>query len=420
MDWIAVVEAAYRLEDDETSWLTGLLSRLLDLDHGLGVVAQVFRATPKGHQLVQVVSHGGPADLEAHVAELTNSFPRDVVTHLRRYGETTSMRGALGALGHEPAFAERIRSLSLPYVDVHYLPIHDGETHTLAISGACPTENARPPHPGRMRRLAAHIGAGFRLRHRLGASGGEGEAIFSTRGRLEHGDGEAQQLRATLTEAVTRRERARGRARKTPDEALELWRGLVDGRWSLVDRIEHDGRRYVVAHRNEPRVRDPRGLTQREARIAESLGRGSTLKEIAYDDGVGESAVAKAAARARAKLGLGSLSELAAFFTPHLRLSAAPFRVGTEQFFSAPIGPHGQLLESLSPAERDVAERAARGESNRRIADARGTSPNTVANQLRRVFSLLEVDSRVELARLLVAGGAGPDSTHGAREDDAT
>lgn len=407
MDWIAVVEAAYRLEDTDTSWLVGLLSRLDDLDHGLGVVAQVFRATATGHELTQVVSHGGPPDLEAHVAELTTSMPAHVVGSLRRYGSPTSMRAALRALGLEAAFASRLPSLSMPYADVHYLPIHDGELHTLSLSGACPTPNEPLPHPGRMRRLATHIGAGFRLRHRLGTTSREGDAIFTTRGRLEHAGKEAQRMRATLAEAVAQRERALGKSRRDPDEALTLWRGLVDGRWSLVDRVEHGGKRYVVAHRNEPHVRDPRGLTQREARVAESLGRGSTLKEIGYDEGVGESAIAKAATRARAKLGLGSLSELASFFTPQTSQAVTTFDVAGEAFFGAPIGPDTALLEALSPAERAVVERAARGESNRQIAEARGTSPHTVANQLRAVFSRLGVSSRTELARLL-AGAPKP------------
>jgi hypothetical protein len=41
---------------------------------------------------------------------------------------------------------------------------------------------------------------------------------------------------------------ARGRmSKRNPERALQLWRALVDGRWSLVDSFETDGRRYVVA-----------------------------------------------------------------------------------------------------------------------------------------------------------------------------
>ncbi len=48
------------------------------------------------------------------------------------------------------------------------------------------------------------------------------------------------------------------------DEALQLWQGLVDGTWSLVDRCEAAGKRYILACCNEPGVRDPKALTPRE------------------------------------------------------------------------------------------------------------------------------------------------------------
>ena len=35
-----------------------------------------------------------------------------------------------------------------------------------------------------------------------------------------------------------------------------------DGRYTVVDRFDTDGRRYVVAYENPPNVRDPRGLTR--------------------------------------------------------------------------------------------------------------------------------------------------------------
>lgn len=56
----------------------------------------------------------------------------------------------------------------------------------------------------------------------------------------------------------------------------------------------------------------------------------------------------------------------------------------------------------LSEAELDVCSRLLRGDSNRAIADARGTSVRTVANQVATIFRKLEVSSRSELiAKLL-------------------
>src|SRR5262249_38065861 len=121
-------------------------------------------------------------------------------------------------------------------------------------------------------RMAAHLGAGLRLRRELGsASAFDGaEAILSPSGRVDHAEepapstGAREQLRA----AAVRIDRARGRLRRSdPGEALELWGGLVAGRWSLVDHFERSGRRYVVARRNDPGVEDPRALNLRERQV---------------------------------------------------------------------------------------------------------------------------------------------------------
>jgi DNA-binding CsgD family transcriptional regulator len=59
-------------------------------------------------------------------------------------------------------------------------------------------------------------------------------------------------------------------------------------------------------------------------------------------------------------------------------------------------------LQLLSGAERDVALRAAKGQSNQAIADARGASVHTISNQLRSVFGKLGVASRHELTAELL------------------
>jgi len=59
-------------------------------------------------------------------------------------------------------------------------------------------------------------------------------------------------------------------------------------------------------------------------------------------------------------------------------------------------------VEGLTSAEREVAELLLRGLSNHEIAEARGTSSRTVANQLRALYGKLEVSSRFELVRRLL------------------
>lgn len=69
---------------------------------------------------------------------------------------------------------------------------------------------------------------------------------------------------------------------------------------------------------------------------------------------------------------------------------------------SLPLAPSADL-SVLTAAERDVAEQAITGASNRAIARARGTSERTVANQLASIFDKLGVGSRAELAAKLRA-----------------
>jgi DNA-binding NarL/FixJ family response regulator len=79
--------------------------------------------------------------------------------------------------------------------------------------------------------------------------------------------------------------------RKDPDEALSMWRALVEGRYSLVDRFESDGKRFLVAYEIPPGLQDPRGLTGRERAVASLLALVLPDKLIAYELGLAEGTV---------------------------------------------------------------------------------------------------------------------------------
>jgi DNA-binding CsgD family transcriptional regulator len=53
--------------------------------------------------------------------------------------------------------------------------------------------------------------------------------------------------------------------------------------------------------------------------------------------------------------------------------------------------------ESLTPSERELAQLVASGLSNREVATRLGMSPFTVDGRLRRIFSKLGVNCRVDL-----------------------
>ena len=194
--------------------------------------------------------------------------------------------------------------------------------------------------------------------------------------------------------------------RDLEDGAKDAWEGVIDGRWSLVDRFDTDGSRFFVAVRNDPAYPDPRGLTSRERQVAEGVGLGQSSKELAYALGISLSAVTNAVTNAMSKLGLSSRAELAAFFSPAMpRARMAEVAVGGETFLlvSSPLVEQ-RSLAALTPAERDVVTQLLAGSSTAEIARRRGTSVSTVSTQLQALYRKLGVHSRSELAaRLRVA-----------------
>ncbi len=398
MDWISAVEDAYASEGDESAWLERVLRRLDVFDAGLGVVAQVFRLGASGPVLTHAAAVGGDAELLSQVRSISQYMPADVIPALAHVGRVASLRVALRRLGgrHEQSFIEAFARHGARGADVLYVPMYDGEGELVSIAAARDTVGGPLPDPARVRRIATHVGAAWRLRRRLAAAPSP-DAVITPSGAIAHAEGAAIGVREQLAQAVRHRERARSSLRRRdPDGALSLWPGLASGRWSLIDSIERDGRRFVVAHVNDPRAGVASRLARREAQIASLLGLGSSLKEAAYDLGISPSAAAKAASRAREKLGVSSLAELAALVAA---VAQSPAPGGPVTLLSSERSSNE--LAQLTRAERDVALAMARGASNAEIAARRGTSPRTVANLAQRVFRKLDVTSRTELARRL-------------------
>jgi len=177
----------------------------------------------------------------------------------------------------------------------------------------------------RWSRVATHLSAGFRVRRGLDALSRRSnrdplvgsEAILTPRGKVEHAEAPAAAARRALAEAALAVDRARGKQRKDdPDGALEAWKGLVSGRWSLVDHVDTDGKRFLVARKNDPEVDGPSGLTLRERLVMASRARGLSLKLIAYELGLSLGTVSKTLQAGMRKLGIESEAELPPLFAP--------------------------------------------------------------------------------------------------------
>lgn len=403
-----MVEAAYRIGLGVDDWLMEISAQATPwIDQGQGCATVYWRVGPDA---IDVRAINGPvsSDLLTLIPRTYEGLPRDFIAHA-----FSGPPWAARVSDLPPIHALLMRHVAegdFDVGDVVAAQVGDGRGRGLTI-GACASERATFPSARRrmLMRAAAHVGAALRLRGRIedGTPSAQ-EAVLDPSGRVHHAEGALTtdaDSRSALTEAVRRMERARGTMRRTdPEGALAAWPALVEGTWSVVDWIDGDGRRYLVAHENRLHTPDPRALTRREREVAEYLVHGRSNGEIAYALGLGEGTVNRLARAVLRKLGGARRSDLAALFgSPDaLCLDASP-ESGLIAVSSERRTPKGWSL--LSPAQREVAAMAVGGASNEAIAHARATSPRTVANLLAQCYRRVGVRGRNELAAWM---GHGP------------
>ena len=161
-------------------------------------------------------------------------------------------------------------------------------------------------------RVGVHIAASARLRRRLERAGYEEAAgVFSPDGRAAHLNSGAEADREALRQFIKALDRARARLHRGKNEdLLSLWRGLVQGRWTVFDQVDTDGKHFVVVHENDPDAAGPRKLTRRETQVATYAAQGHTNKAIAYELGIARTTVATHLRTALSKLGLRRRTDL--------------------------------------------------------------------------------------------------------------
>ncbi|MFW5877010.1 MAG: helix-turn-helix transcriptional regulator [Myxococcota bacterium] len=323
-DVVELVEGFYQEapvpESNMDQW-AGLLCELAApvLDHGFGVVARLDRLDPPDAMGLHV--HSGDAEFK-ELVEFTSRATRHEA--LRMYAPNAGISRLTELVGGRlpNAFPDRgVDRLAEKGVnDWITLSATDGSGYLVTIAAALSAEPRALGSNQLWRMVSAHLSAAFRLqRERRDLLGGlRDSAILDAKDhRVVHADGVAKE--SSALERIREAVRAIDRARVAPDDpevALRAWKGLVDGTWSAVDRHDHDGRRYIVAVPNEPHIRDPRGLTAREAQVAALASLGQSDKLIAYTLGLARPTVAGHLSRAMVKLGVSSRVELARIFSP--------------------------------------------------------------------------------------------------------
>jgi DNA-binding CsgD family transcriptional regulator len=321
-DVVGILEAAYALDLSDDAWLDGVLRTTSPLlDRGLGVLAYRYEVSSEGAMRVWSPRFAGGSEEQAQRAFLglaggvAAMTPRQAQAAFFESGPVKTLSDIFGRRpDHTPHVGTHIAATGAP--DFLVVMTQDPSRSGCVFAGARATASrAAPTDVRRWMRVAAHMAAGYRLRR--DAPRGVEAAVLGPDGRVLHAEGLAQARNAqeALRAAAKRIDRARSRARADPEEALSLWHGLIAGRWSLVDRFDADGRRYLIARENDPRVPDPRALSLRERQVLAYGALGHPLKLTAYELGLSISSVSRHRASGLRKLGLTSLAEAIPLFS---------------------------------------------------------------------------------------------------------
>jgi DNA-binding CsgD family transcriptional regulator len=353
---LAVVEAAYRVEATDSDWLTGIANACIpQLDRGFGLCAFEY----------QHIAGDQPRILQASMVNMPEAlaeiYPRVYANMDSRVRALPFAHGPCTTASQMLGLRDDFKNNELMQRFAQKFGIYD----SLWITAAEPSGWGCGLHAGRARigpppraaierwsRLGAHLAAAARLRRRwkenVAAAAGapDAEAVFSGEGRVLHAEGPAAAPEALkqLRSAVLAVEGIRARQSTDDDVArLQGWKALVAGRWSLIDSFEENGRRYIVAHENEPRPPGLDALTKRERQIIGYAALGHDNKVIAYDMGIAHSTVRVLVARAASKLGVRSRDDVITAYRSLCRRHPP----------AASLGP---IDEAQAPSSRSGAE----------------------------------------------------------------
>lgn len=215
-----------------------------------------------------------------------------------------------------PPFVDLLRGLGVPELWSLWATVDGREGVGFVQPLAEPARDVLRPR-GWWDRLGTHVAAGYRARRTLagappletaaGVFRPDGTPVRLTRAQEHNIDTWRRILRGI--------DRARAAEFRDADgDILDIWNGIINGRWSLFDHIDTDGRRYVVlVETGAPSPPARRSLSSRESEVCLLAAEGLTNKEIAYELGLSLSSVATLLRRGLAKLGIPDRRRLQRF-----------------------------------------------------------------------------------------------------------
>lgn len=310
---IDVIEAAYRSAGTTADWLRAICEAMPTRRHGLGHISTTYQIDDRGKLVIgDVVQIETPGDIEPAMRADLPSLPPEYVretwaaipagTALEAGGAVTRARTRVSLGKFLAEFG--IRDIFI----INAIDPTDRGAYFGALLGA-EMKVARRER-AMWNRIAAHLAASHRLRRLANV---EPEAIITPNGRIEHAveDAKTASAQQALRNAALAIDRARMRNTRLDEaDAVAMWHALVSGRWTLVDQVDRDGRRYFVARKNDPDVARHHALTRRERQVVGFAALGHSNKLIAYELGLSVSSVAVYLEIAMEKLGVSTRAQL--------------------------------------------------------------------------------------------------------------
>lgn len=317
---LAVAEVAYDLESDPAPWMQGILTSIEPLlQHGHGVFGFGYQLSQDGTHLSvtnPVFRNCSPELYEALNEATGQATPQELLSFYTERPCQTITQVVRRLNVPSPGLAVLTRRLGIRDQLMVIAGEADGSGHGF-IAPSSRVERFPSRTSGAFARVARHIAAAHRLRRALQRVDNRllvnAEAILDPGGKLLHaeGDARANQQRAALSAAARFRSGEAAHLRRSnPEQALATWNALIEGRWSLVATTDRDGRRFLVARRNQPELQDPAALSPEERHALALIARGHSAKLVAYELGIAPSVLSARVKLALSKLGLRNRSEL--------------------------------------------------------------------------------------------------------------
>ena len=311
VQWLDVIDAAYHIDGGDDVWLSNVMGAATPMmSRGLGMVGVLYDASRPGIFHSEHIAIGG-MPMEGVTPELCREAlepgPEGAPLVQELFGR---VQCALVSETLAKCFPNLLKYTPDGAPDIFFINSTDPTLQGCVLSANVPDH--APIEPAMhlfWSRLSAHLVTAYRLRRRLRTQKGtpleQAEAILTPEAKVAHatdaaGDSEVREL---LSETVRTQARLRAKDRRADPHAVGEWKALVDGRWSLVEHVDTDGKRMITAQRNESATSGTIGLSQHEQQVLSYATLGHSNKLIAYELGLAHSTVRVLLARAASKLG---------------------------------------------------------------------------------------------------------------------